>query len=95
MEGEELSHGRETWTMKSKLYHGRDSLRAALTLSIRDKQGAFLTVAPAEGKKKDGMAGKHKGNDEGLQGDGAIDILAAFRFTETAWSLIHRLFFPV
>ena len=52
MEGEELSHGRETWTMKSKLYHGLDSYRAALTLSIRDKQGAFLTVAPAEGKKK-------------------------------------------
>jgi len=65
MEGEELSHGRGTDTEKSTLHHGLDSYRSALTLSIRDKQGAFLTVAPAEGKKKDGMAGKHKGNDEG------------------------------
>ncbi len=45
-----------------------------------------------KGKKKDGGAGKHKGNDEGLQGDGAIDILAAFRFTETAWSFTRRKF---
>jgi len=69
MEGEELSHGRETYTEKNTVHHGLESCRYVVTLSIRDKQGAFLTVAPAEGKKKDGMAGKHKGNDEGLQGD--------------------------
>ena len=64
MEGAKLTHGRESETRIFRLYHGLDPLRAAVTLSIRDKQGAFLTVAPAEGKKKDGMAGKHKGNNE-------------------------------
>ena len=62
MEGANLSHGRGKVTEKSASYHGLDSYRAALILSIRDKQGAFLTVAPAEEKKKpSGMAGKHRG----------------------------------
>ena len=56
MEGEELSHGRGTYTEKSTLHHRLDSYRSALTLSIRDKQGASLTVAPAEAKEKESAA---------------------------------------
>jgi len=52
MEGDDLSHGRAKVTANYKLHYGLDPYRSALTLSIRDKQGAFLTVAPAEGKKK-------------------------------------------
>jgi Ethanolamine utilization protein EutJ (predicted chaperonin) len=42
MEGANLSHVREKVTKKSKLYHGLDLLRVAVTLSIRDKQGLPL-----------------------------------------------------
>ena len=62
MEGEELSHGRGSDTEKSTLHHGLDSYRSALTFSIREKQGAFLTVAPAEGPK--GNRNRMKGMTE-------------------------------
>ena len=61
MEGKELSHGRETWTRIYKAHYRLDSLLFAVTFSIREKQGAFLTVAPAEDKKKN-RAGRGEGN---------------------------------
>lgn len=61
MEGDDLSHGREKVTENYKQHHGLDSYRSALTFSIREKQGAFLTVAPADARKRTGPTGG-KGN---------------------------------
>jgi hypothetical protein len=57
MEGANLSHGRGTYTEIYKLHPWLDSCRYVVTFSIREKQGAFLTVAPADARKRTGPAG--------------------------------------